>query len=153
MPGDWDGAEAALAQAVDADGLADIEFLACYRGLLAALRGDTAAAEAALAGLADLRASEAPQDQALVSLVEGFTAAARRQPRPALGHARAALAHAGAWGSATRTCGGPGRWPPAPPTTFVIRPRPASCSPCSMNTSPDTWPRCCEPNATWPAPA
>ena len=34
----------------------------------------------------------------MVSLVEGFTAAARRQPRPALGHARAALAHAGALG-------------------------------------------------------
>ena len=96
MLGDWDTADAELTQAADA--LAGHEFLACYRGLLAALRGDTAAAEAALAGLADLRASEGPQDQSMVSLVEGFTAAARRQPRPALGHARAALAHAGALG-------------------------------------------------------
>ena len=51
-----------------------------------------------LAGLADLRASEDPQDQALVSVAEGFTAAARRQPRAALGHARAVLAHADALG-------------------------------------------------------
>jgi hypothetical protein len=34
----------------------------------------------------------------MVSLVEGFTAAARRQPRAALGHARAILAHVGALG-------------------------------------------------------
>ena len=39
-----------------------------------------------------------PQDQALVSLVEGFTAAARSQPRAALGHAQAVLAHADALG-------------------------------------------------------
>ena len=45
MLGDWDDAEAELAQAVDADGLTDIEYLACYRAWLAALRGDTAAAE------------------------------------------------------------------------------------------------------------
>jgi len=98
MLGDWDGADAELTQAADSDALAGHEFLACYRGLLAALGGDAAAAQAALAGLADLRASEGPQDQAMVSLVEGFTAAARRQPRAALGHARAALAHAGAVG-------------------------------------------------------
>ena len=42
MFGDWDAAEAELTQAADADGLADNEFLACYRGWLAALRGDTA---------------------------------------------------------------------------------------------------------------
>ncbi len=51
-----------------------------------------------LAGLKDLRASEDPQDRALVSLVEGFTAAARRQPQAALGHARAIVEHAGALG-------------------------------------------------------
>jgi hypothetical protein len=96
MLGDWDTADAELTQAADA--LAGQEFLACYRGQLAALRGDTAAAEAALAGLADLRASEGPQDQAMVSLVEGFTAAALGQPAAALRHARAALAHAGALG-------------------------------------------------------
>ena len=80
MLGDWDAAEAELTQAVDADGLADIEFLACYRGWLAALRGDAATAETMLAGLRDLRASEDPQDKAIDRLVEAFTAAARRQP-------------------------------------------------------------------------
>jgi class 3 adenylate cyclase/predicted ATPase len=98
MLGDWDGADAELTQAADSDALAGYEYLACCRGLLAALRGDTAAAQAMLADLADLRASEDPQDQAVVSLVEGFTAAARRQPQAALGHARAVLEHAGALG-------------------------------------------------------
>ena len=98
MTGDWDTAEAELAQAIDADGLADMESLACYRAWLAALRGDTPAAQAALAGLGDLRASEDPQDQALIAVAEAFTAAARRQPAAALRHARTALGHAGALG-------------------------------------------------------
>ena len=51
-----------------------------------------------LAGLPDLRASEDPQDKALISTAEAFTAAARGQPQDALRHARAALAHAGALG-------------------------------------------------------
>ena len=98
MLGDWDAAETELGQAAEADGLADHEHLACYRGWLAALRGDTAATETMLAGLADLRASEDPQDKAEISIVEAFTAAARRQPRDALRHARGALAHADALG-------------------------------------------------------
>jgi class 3 adenylate cyclase/predicted ATPase len=98
MLGDWDAADAELTQAADSDALADDEFLTCYRGWLAALRGDTAAAQARLAGLAGLPGSEDPQDQALISLVEGFTAAARGQPQAALGHARAILAYADALG-------------------------------------------------------
>jgi class 3 adenylate cyclase/tetratricopeptide (TPR) repeat protein len=98
MLGDWDAAEEELTQAADSGALADYDFLACYQGWLAALRGDTTAAQAMLAGLKDLRASEDPQDRALVSLVEGFTAAARRQPQAGLGHARAILEHAGALG-------------------------------------------------------
>jgi tetratricopeptide (TPR) repeat protein len=96
MTGDWDSADAELTQAADADGLAGIEVLACYRAWLAALRGDTAAAEANLAGLADLRASEDPQSQANIATAEAFTAAARHQPQDALRHARSALSHAGA---------------------------------------------------------
>ena len=98
MTGDWDAAEAELAQAADADGLADIEFLACYRAWLAALRGEAPAAQAALAGLGDLRASEDPQDQAIIAVAEAFTAAARGQPAAALRHARTALDHAAALG-------------------------------------------------------
>ena len=94
MTGDWDAAEAELAQAADADGLADIEHLACYRAWLAALRGDAPAAQAILAGLGGLRASEDPQDQAFIAVVEAFTAAALGQPAAALRRARAALAHA-----------------------------------------------------------
>jgi hypothetical protein len=96
--GDWDIAEAELTQATDSDALANHEYLTCCRGWLAALRGDAAAAQTMLAGLGDLRASEDLQDMACISRVEAFTAAARRQPQAALGHARAILAYADALG-------------------------------------------------------
>jgi tetratricopeptide (TPR) repeat protein len=95
MTGDWDTAEAELAQAADGDGLGDIEFLVCYRAWVAALRGDVPAAQATIAGLAGLRASEDPQDQANVAVAEAFTGAARRQPAAALRCARAALHQVG----------------------------------------------------------
>jgi class 3 adenylate cyclase len=98
MTGDWDTAEAELTQAIDADGLADIEYLPCCRAWVAALRGDTPTAQAILAGLADLRANENAQDQALITVAESFTAAARNRPADALRHARAVLAHVGAVG-------------------------------------------------------
>jgi class 3 adenylate cyclase/predicted ATPase len=98
MLGDWDAAEQELTQAADADGLTDHEYLACYRGLLAALRGDAATAQAMLEGLKNLRASEDPQDQSMISLAEAFTATARRLLREALRQARGALAHADALG-------------------------------------------------------
>jgi class 3 adenylate cyclase/predicted ATPase len=98
MTGDWGAARAELAQAADADGLADIEILACYRALVAALRGEAPAAQAILAGLSGLRASEDPQDQAFIAVAEAFTAAAFGQPASALRHARAALDHAGVLG-------------------------------------------------------
>jgi class 3 adenylate cyclase len=98
MTGDWDAAGAELAQAADADDLAGLEYLACDRAWLAALRGDTPAARAILVGLGDLRASEDPQDQALIAVTEAFTAAAGRQPAAALRYARAALDQTGALG-------------------------------------------------------
>ena len=98
MLGDWDAAEEELTQAADADGLADYEYFACYRGWLAALRGDAATAQTLLAALPDLRASEDPQDKALISEVEAFTAAAHGHQQDALRHARATLAQAGALG-------------------------------------------------------
>jgi tetratricopeptide (TPR) repeat protein len=96
--GDWDTAEQELTRAADSDRLADHEHLACYRGWLAALRGDAATAGTILAALRDLRASEDPQDKAAISTAEAFTAATRAQPRDALRHARAALDHARALG-------------------------------------------------------
>jgi class 3 adenylate cyclase len=98
MTGDWDAAGAELTQAADADGLAGIEYLACCRAWVAALRGEVPAVRAILAGLSDLRASEGPQEQALIAVVEAFTAAARGQPAAALRHARAVLDHVGALG-------------------------------------------------------
>ncbi len=98
MTGDWDTAQAELAQAADGDGLTGIEDLACYRAWALALRGDAPAAQEILAGLGDLRASDDPQDQAVMAVAEAFTAAALGQPAAALRHARAALDHAAAVG-------------------------------------------------------
>ena len=78
---------------------------------MAALRGDAATAETMLAGLADLRVSEDPQDRSLVSVVDAFSAAARGDQSAALRHALRALDHAAHRASATNVCAGPGRWP------------------------------------------
>jgi hypothetical protein len=91
MLGEWDVAERELSQALDADGLADVEYLVCHRGLLAALRGDAGTAGICLAALADMPASEDPQEGALIGALEAFIAAARRQPDDALRRARRAL--------------------------------------------------------------
>jgi tetratricopeptide (TPR) repeat protein len=98
MLGDWDGAEAELARAADSDGLADLDYLVCAQGLLAALRGDAEGAGTMLAALGDLRATEDPQDAAMISITEAFAAAARRQLPDALRHARRALSYADALG-------------------------------------------------------
>ncbi len=98
MTGDWDTAEAELTQGAEGDGLTDIESFACCRAWVSALRGDTTGAQQALADLTDLRASEDPQDQAIIAIAEAFTAAALRQPAAALRHARAVLSHAAAVG-------------------------------------------------------
>ena len=98
LQGDWDAADRELTQAMDSGGLADEDYMALQRGWLAALRGDAATAEIMLAGLRDLQASEDPQDKAVISVVEAFTAAARRQPENALRHARITLGYADALG-------------------------------------------------------
>jgi hypothetical protein len=98
MLGDWDAAETELPEAAESDALADFEFFGCQQAWVAALRGDAEAAQAVLAGLKDLRSSEDPQTKAMVSMAEGYTAAARRQPQDALHHARAILAHVDALG-------------------------------------------------------
>jgi hypothetical protein len=82
--GDWDAAAEALTQAIDSEGLADIELIPCCQGWLAALRGDAGTAQGTLAALPNLRASEDPSDKALISVVEAFAAAARHQPDSAL---------------------------------------------------------------------
>jgi class 3 adenylate cyclase/tetratricopeptide (TPR) repeat protein len=99
MLGDWDAAEQELVKALDEDGLGDAELLTCDLGWLAALRGDTVTAEAQLAKLGYLRASDDPQDQALIGIATGFIAAARRRPEDALRHARANISRVNALGT------------------------------------------------------
>jgi tetratricopeptide (TPR) repeat protein len=96
--GDWDTAKQELTQAMDSGGLDGIDYLPCYLGWLAALRGDADTAETMLGALRDLRASEDPQDEAKISIAEAFTAAARHQPDKALHHARDTLSQVGALG-------------------------------------------------------
>jgi tetratricopeptide (TPR) repeat protein len=99
MLGDWDAAEAELAQAADADGQAGDEAIITCQAWLAALRGDIDRAESLLTAAPDMRASEEPQAQATIAVVEVFIAAAGGQPEVTLRHARDALAHAEALGA------------------------------------------------------
>ena len=96
--GDWDTAERELSQAVDSGELDSIDYLPCYLGWVAALRGDADTAETMLGALRDLQASEDPQDKAKISMAKAFAATARRQPGDALCHARDTLSQVGALG-------------------------------------------------------
>jgi tetratricopeptide (TPR) repeat protein len=100
MLGDWDAAEAELAQAADADGLAGNETIINHQAWLAAIRGDADLAQALLTAMPDMRASEEPQTKALVIIVEVFIASARGEPEATLHRARATLAYAEALGIA-----------------------------------------------------
>jgi class 3 adenylate cyclase/tetratricopeptide (TPR) repeat protein len=117
--GDWDDAEAEIARVTDSGELTDNEYLNCDRGWLAALRGDAGTAEAMLASLRDLRASDDLQDKSLISTVEAFTAAARHQPAAALRHAHAALAHTDALGISFESLRW--AWPLATRTAFELQ--------------------------------
>jgi hypothetical protein len=119
MLGDWDTAYAELTEAADAGGMADIGTLTCCRGWVAALRGDAGTAQAMLAGLLDLPASEDLQDKAAISVAEAFTAAARGRPQDALRHARSTLVHAGALGISHEYVRW--AWPLAARTAFELR--------------------------------
>jgi len=96
--GNWDAAEDELTRAADTDGLADYEHLTRDRAWLAALRGDGDTADAMLAGLPDLLASENPEDKVFNNVVQAFAAAGRGHPRDVLRYARAGLACADALG-------------------------------------------------------
>ena len=72
-----------------------------------------------LAELRDLRVSEDLQDKALISIVEAFTAGARRQPADALRHARAALAHKDALGISNESLRW--AWPLAARAAFELK--------------------------------
>jgi class 3 adenylate cyclase/tetratricopeptide (TPR) repeat protein len=89
MTGDWAAAETVLSRAIESDGLSDM--MSCFKGWLAALRGDPATADAEIAGLRDMRASEMPQDQATVLTLQAFAAAARGQQENSLHNARAVI--------------------------------------------------------------
>jgi tetratricopeptide (TPR) repeat protein len=95
--GDWDAAEAELARSMQTDGLTG-EYLIGKKTLLLALRGNASTAQALLAELPDMRASEDHQDNATINLLRAFIAAADGQPDGALRHARDVVAHAGAIG-------------------------------------------------------
>ena len=118
MLGDWDAAEAELGQAADADGLAGKETIINHQAWLAAIRGDADRAQALLAAMPDMRASEEPQAKALVIIVEVFIAAARGEPEATLRRAQTTLAYAEALGiahEATRWA-----WPLAARTAWEL---------------------------------
>jgi hypothetical protein len=91
--GDWDAADQECVHA-DSYGLTEHDILVAQMSWQAALRGDATTAETLLAELVHMHASEDPQEKANISTVEAFIAAARRQARDALHHARRTLVHA-----------------------------------------------------------
>ncbi|MFY9933007.1 MAG: hypothetical protein WAK82_33890, partial [Streptosporangiaceae bacterium] len=115
--GDWDGADAETAQAIASDGLAENGQVTLQRAELAALRGDTPAVAAMLVDMQDLARSEEPQDQASISLVRAFAAAASGQLQNALRHAREVIAHADVLGTGA---GLPWAWATAARAAFEL---------------------------------
>ncbi|MHB2024315.1 MAG: ATP-binding protein [Mycobacteriales bacterium] len=94
VTGQWEAADELLTAAVDRDGLDAQELLQTLRGELAALRGDTATVGEILANLPQLRASEDPQDQASLALLEACAAATAEDWAAALRHATRVVEHA-----------------------------------------------------------
>jgi tetratricopeptide (TPR) repeat protein len=86
--GAWDDADEVLADAAK-DGLDDHPYIAGYRAMLAAMRGDADTALTRLPVVLPLRDSEDQQDQGTIDLVEAFICAARSQPADALRLTRA----------------------------------------------------------------
>ena len=103
MLGDWDAAQEELIRAEDSDGLGAFDYVISQHGLIAALRGDAETAQARLAALGSMRTSEDAQEKAQISILTAFLAVARRKPKEALRHARAALELADALGMAGDT--------------------------------------------------
>jgi predicted ATPase len=122
--GDWDAVGDVLTHAVDSDRLGDDGYLICYRGWLAALRGDATAANIVLEDLEDLRASDDHQDQSMISITEALTAAACGQQDQALRHARRTLGHAGVLGLGFETLRW--AWPLAVRAAHKLRDTPAT---------------------------
>ena len=114
--GDWDAADAELAEAVASGGLSQTYAIASARADLAARRGDAVTASAMLAAVRDQGESEEPQQQAAISVIEAYIAVARGQPENALRHARDALAHTDAIGLAYEA----EAWPLAARTAFEL---------------------------------
>ncbi|HEY5200044.1 MAG TPA: adenylate/guanylate cyclase domain-containing protein [Acidothermaceae bacterium] len=83
LMGDWDQADQVLID-VGEEGLDDHPYIAAYRAILSALKGDVEGATMRLPIVLPLRESEDQQDQATIALVEAFTCAARAEPVDAL---------------------------------------------------------------------
>ena len=90
LTGDWSGADEALAAAAETDGIDDVDEHPAARGVLAALRGDVAAAQR-LAVLPRMRASDDPQDRAQCEALDALIAAAQGDAAGTLNHAREVL--------------------------------------------------------------
>ena len=81
---DWDGAAAALSEAVDDLGLADLESLRLDKALLAGLRGDAKTARDLVAGMTELPVTEEIQYRAAGGWMHAVIADVERRPADAL---------------------------------------------------------------------
>jgi tetratricopeptide (TPR) repeat protein len=89
--GSWDAAETVFAEAVDVDGLSDVEYISMARAELAAMRGDVDRAEGLLSQLSTMRTSEDPEDRAGIAFAEARIAEALGRPDEVLRHMQVVL--------------------------------------------------------------
>jgi tetratricopeptide (TPR) repeat protein len=105
--GNWDEVEREMQRAVEADGFDDDSltsgYVAIYRILIPALRGDFDMTAVAGQYLVTMKASEGLQDLAMAELADAIQAAGGGRPRDALTHALIVLDHAKALGVASET--------------------------------------------------
>ena len=118
--GEWDEADDLLKGAME-DGLDDLGWITAFRGVLFALHGDVAAAEAA-SSLPGWRASEDPQEQSMLGWIDAEIANALGQSKRALALAQESLRidHAGMASMTLRWT-----WPLAVRSAFAVGDRAA----------------------------
>jgi hypothetical protein len=132
MLGDWDAAEAELTQAVDSDGLADIEFLTCYGAGWRRCAATPPPPRPCWRDCGPARQRGSPGQGDDQPRREAFTAAARRQPPTRCATPARCSPTRTPSGSATSACAGRGRWPPAPPSSWGHRRRPRAARPARL---------------------
>jgi tetratricopeptide (TPR) repeat protein len=122
LAGDWDEAERVVRHSAESDGFepgsVEMAYIAIYRIVLPALRGDRDAMYESTEDIDAARTSEDAQDFSIALIVDAFQAVGRGDWREALGHAQLVLGYADALGIASESMAW--AWPIAVRAAFTI---------------------------------